>query len=96
MQRFSNFNQMLTSNSNENENEDDDDDLGDGDDDTTTGDDDKDKDSSSTSTMKVEKVELKEVAPLEQEYIDNSYWDLNKKPEEEDIDYDSLLAELES
>jgi len=38
---------------------------------------------------------LVEIAPLETEYIDNSYWNLTA-PKDEDIDYDSLLAELDA
>lgn len=47
--------------------------------------------------MKIEKVEIKVSEPLEKEFIDNSYWNITKSdPEEDDIDYDSLYAELES
>ena len=34
---------------------------------------------------------------VKQEFINNSYWDVTKSgPKEDDIDYDSLYAELES
>jgi hypothetical protein len=42
--------------------------------------------------MKIEKVDIKEIEPLDNEYIDSAYW---KAPEAE-FDYDSLLAELEA
>jgi hypothetical protein len=95
MQRFSNFNQMLTNNSNDNE--DDDDDAEDGDD-AVTGDEDTkdDADKESSSSMKQDKVELKSVDPLNNEYIDNSYWNLTNEPKDDEIDYDSLLAELDA
>jgi hypothetical protein len=48
--------------------------------------------------MKVEKLELKVIAPLEKEFIDNSYWSTPTGAEtnDDDIDYDSLYAELEA
>lgn len=91
MQRFSNFNSMLTSGTNDADGSEEDEDAEDaspGDDTTETKD--------SSSDMKQDKVTLKEIAPLEKDFIDNSYWDLTKKSQDEDIDYDSLLAELEA
>ena len=42
--------------------------------------------------MKIEKVEIKEIEPLDDQFIDSAYW----KAPEPDFDYDSLLAELEA
>tara|TARA_B110000285_G_C15095972_1_gene601987 strand:- start:310 stop:453 length:144 start_codon:yes stop_codon:yes gene_type:complete len=47
--------------------------------------------------MKLETCETKAIDPLKVDFIDNSFWNLTKKdPEEDDIDYDSLYAELDS
>ena len=95
MQRFSHFNTMLANNSQQ----DDDDDDGDEAEDACTGDEDSKAGISQdvSDVMKVEKVELKAEEPLEEEFIDNSYWKITKdKTDDDDIDYDSLYAELES
>jgi len=38
-------------------------------------------------------VEIKEQEPLQQEFIDNTFWSL---PGEADVDVDALVAELEA
>lgn len=43
--------------------------------------------------MKVQKVNLPEPEILTEDYIDNNYWRVGPKPDE--LDVDSLLAELE-
>ena len=97
MQRFTNFNQILSQGSNDTEeNEDSDEneenpDTAINDSDDTEGDD----KSSETESMKIEKVDIKEPEPLEVEYIDSTFWNV-KKDSEADFDYDSLLAELEA
>jgi len=95
MQRFTNFNQILSQGSNDNEENDDSDEN----DDTTEGTVEDAQESSEADaaigevdSMKIEKVDLKEVAPLDKEYIDHAYWEV-KTPE---VDIDSLLAELDA
>lgn len=92
MRRFSNFNQMLNSGQNDQDNDDEAETE-----DASTAEDDKGQSIDSSDVMKIEKVEIKVSEPLEKEFIDNSYWNITKSdPEEDDIDYDSLYAELES
>jgi hypothetical protein len=97
MQRFTNFNQILSQGSNDTEeNEDSDEneenpDTAINDSDDTEGDD----KNSETESMKIEKVDIREPEPLEVEYIDSTFWNV-KKDSEADFDYDSLLAELEA
>ena len=91
MRRFSNFNSMLNNNNDDTTNDDD------NDTDDTSGTDDKGISPDASDVMKIEKVELKVLEPLEEEFIDNSYWKVTKpEAEEEDIDYEALYAELES
>ena len=46
--------------------------------------------------MKIEKVDMKPEEPLAKEFIDHAYWEVGKPTPGEEIDYDSLLAELEA
>lgn len=91
MRRFSNFNSML----NNNNNNDDNDDGDEAEDSTTTEGTGESVDAS--DVMKIEKVELKVIEPLKEEFIDNSFWNVTKPdPQGDDIDYDALYAELEA
>jgi hypothetical protein len=100
MQRFTNFNQILSQGSNDTEENDDSDENEETQETPVADTDDTDNTSSkasseqsSTESMKIEKVDIKEPEPLEVAYIDNTYW---KVAQEADFDYDSLLAELEA
>lgn len=104
MARFTNFNQILT---NQSTNDDDDEDDDCDEEDTQSNEteetneeesDDSKKASQSDSTpsddgLKIQKVDVKEPEPLEADFVDNNYWNVNKVDE---IDYDSLYAELEA
>lgn len=93
MQRFTNFNQILSQGSNDAE-ENDDSDENEQTPDTAVHDSD-DSDDEKKSDMKIEKVTIQEAEPLAKEYVDNTYWSVGKT-EDEEVDYDSLLAELEA
>lgn len=97
MQRFTNFNQILSQGSNDTEENDDSDENEETPDTAINDSEDTDDNSSKSETesMKIEKVEIKEQEPLEVEYIDSTYWN-NTKTAEAEFDYDSLLAELEA
>lgn len=41
----------------------------------------------------IQKVEVPEASELKQEYVDTSFWKIDKEPSSDDVD--SLLAELE-
>ena len=101
MARFTNFNQMLSQNSGNDDDDDDDDEANDYEKNENFDEDDEEKkvdarDFDSDQGVKVEPVNLVVTEDLQQDYTDNSFWDIGKaKQDVEDIDYDSLLAELE-
>jgi hypothetical protein len=80
MQRFTNFNQILSQGSNDTEENDDSDENEDTPDTAINDSDDTDAEETKTTeseTMKIEKVEIKEPEPLAVEFIDNTYWNSN-------------------
>lgn len=100
MQRFTNFNQILSQGSSNDDEEDDEDEDTNEDSNNFDEDDDADKDSSavnenaSDAGVKIQKVEIKETEAFVQEYADNTFWSLPSN--NDDADIDSLMAELEA
>ena len=94
MQRFTNFNQILSQGSNDTEENDDSDENEETPDNAVNDSDDTDTDDNK-SNMKIEKVVIPEAEPLNKEFTDNTFWSVDKTAEAE-FDYDSLLAELEA
>jgi len=100
MARFTNFNQILSQGSASQDDDDDDDEEENTqedkhDEDNYDEDDEEDKETSgSDAGVKIQKVEIKEVEPLQNEFMDSNYWKVGE-PKEDEIDIDSLLAELE-
>ena len=94
MQRFTNFNQILSQGSNDTEENDDSDENEETPDAVIHDSEDTEEEAAKieAESMKIEKVDYKEPEPLDVEYIDCAFW---KAPEPE-FDYDSLLAELEA
>lgn len=104
MQRFTNFNQILSETAGQDDDDDDDEEdtqeyiKGDmeGDED---GDGDKNKDKTEEDAIgtdygtKITPVVIEEKEDLKSEYSDAEFWKVDKK--EEDYDYDALIAELE-
>ena len=95
MQRFTNFNQILSQGSNDTEENDDSDENEETPDNAINDSDDTADEDSKTENMKIEKVTIKEITPLNEEFVDNTYWNVGQAAEA-DIDYDSLLADLEA
>jgi hypothetical protein len=107
MQRFTNFNQILSETSGQDDDDDDEDEdtqeyvKGEiGEEEDGDADKNKDKDENTPSeeyATKVTPVKMEETVPLTREYSDAEFWNIGKKEkEEEEIDYDALLAELDS
>lgn len=90
MARFTNFNQILSQNSgNDEEDEDEEEDTNE---ESGSANFDEDDSGDSSAGVKVQKVEIKEQAPLHQESMDNTFWSL---PTDGGYDVDALLAELD-
>lgn len=102
MARFTNFNQILTNQSPPDDDDDDDCDEEDTQSNETEETNEEESDDSkktpqdsltSNDGLKIQQVDLKEPEPLEADFVDNNYWNVNK---DDEIDYDSLYAELEA
>jgi hypothetical protein len=99
MQRFTNFNQILSQGSSNDDEEDEEDEDTNEDSNNFDEDDDADKDSAvnenaSDAGVRIQKVEIKETGAFVQEYADNTFWSLPGSSD--DVDIDSLMAELEA
>jgi len=94
MARFTNFNQILSQTAGNDDDDDDDDEDTQEDKDDNFDEDDKDgkaADDTSDQAVHVTPVVLKKAEDLQVDYTDNNYW----KVESDEVDVDSLLAELD-
>lgn len=96
MARFTNFNNILSVGNKTEDDDSDEEDENTQDEDSKKngGFDEDDDDNDDDSGQKIKKVDAKAPSELVNDFTDNNYWDIGKGNEE--VDVDSLLAELDS